>query len=39
MIPKKPALDAIRGGNRYLDKIMHQHKTRRLEGNANDQEA
>ncbi len=23
MIPKKPAPDAIRGGNRFSDKIMH----------------
>jgi hypothetical protein len=39
MIPKKPAPDAIRRGNRFSEKIMHQHMTRRLEGNANDQEA
>jgi hypothetical protein len=26
MIPKKPAPDLIRGGNRFLDKIMRQLK-------------
>jgi len=26
MIPKKPAPDLIRGGNRFSDKIMHNEK-------------
>jgi hypothetical protein len=32
MIPKKPAADLIRGGNRFSDKIMRKHKRRGGEG-------
>jgi len=31
MIPKKPAPDLIRGGNRFSDKIMLKQENRLLE--------